>query len=180
MSVADFISRLKSVINPQNWKRKPQDDENVKSPTVSLEQAESTSRDSSQSALRASKSNKGLRKPSVSSGQSSSRLSVQQSISPEPTDYLYFGEGVSSAEVSQSLSKQSQSRSPSIRPDRSSITTTGTQNSLTTSSGKDNSGFLKTGMDTQVTQMGYSNLTSGGSLQYDYAGTQAPGVAGGD
>ncbi|KAI1642670.1 uncharacterized protein F4817DRAFT_352051 [Daldinia loculata] len=181
MGVAGFISRVKSIIKPQSRKGKPQEDDNVKAPTASLEQTESTSKDSSQSGPRAPKSNKGLRKPSVSSGQSSSRLSAKQDVSPEPTDYLYFGEGVSSAEVSRSLSKQSQNKSPSIRPDQSSTTTTtGTHNNLATSSGRDNSGFLKTGMDTQATQMGYSNLTHGGSLQYDYAGTQAPGVAGVD
>ncbi|KAI0845449.1 hypothetical protein F5Y00DRAFT_246228 [Daldinia vernicosa] len=178
MSVAGFISRVKSVIKPQNWRTKPQE-EDIKAPTVPLEQTESTSKDSSKSGLHAPKSNKGLRKPSVSSGQSSSRSSAKQDVSPEPTDYLYFGEGVSPAEVSQSLSEQSQSKSPSIRPAQAS-TTTGTHNNPATGSGKDNSGFLKTGMDTQATQMGYSNLTYGGSLQYDYAGTQAPGVAGVD
>ncbi|KAI2782508.1 hypothetical protein F4815DRAFT_424905 [Daldinia loculata] len=179
MGVAGFISRVKSIIKPQSRKGKSQEDDNVKSPTASLEQTESTPKDSSQSGPRAPKSNKGLRKPSVSSGQSSSRLSAKQDVSPEPTDYLYFGEGVSSAEVSRSLSKQSQNKSPSIRPDQSSTTTTETHNNPGTS-GRDNSGFLKTGMDTQATQVGYSNLTHGGSLQYDYAGTQAPGVAGVD
>ncbi|KAI1653126.1 hypothetical protein F4813DRAFT_375897 [Daldinia decipiens] len=180
MGIAGFLSRVKSVIKPQDRKRDLQEDENVKLPTVSLEKTESTSRASSQSGSCAPKSNKGLRKPSVSSGQSSNRLSAKQSVSSEPTDYLYFGEGVSSAEVSQSLSSQSQSqsKSPSIRPDQSSTTTTGAHNNPAAGSGKDNSGFLKTGMDTQTTQMGYSNLTNGGSLQYDYAGTQAPGVAG--
>ncbi|KAI1798843.1 hypothetical protein F4811DRAFT_153447 [Daldinia bambusicola] len=178
MRVAGFIERLKIVVKPKGREREAED---IAESTVSPEQVESISKVSPQPELEAPKSHKGLRKPSVSSRRPSNEPSAKQNTSPQPTDYLYFGEGTSSAEVSKSLSIRSRSRSPNVQPGQSSITTSGTySNPTSNSSGRDNSGFLKTGMDTRTSQMGYSSLTYGGSLQYDYAGTQAPGVAGFD
>ncbi|KAI8958045.1 hypothetical protein F5Y11DRAFT_54633 [Daldinia sp. FL1419] len=176
MGAAGLITRLKKAIKPQE-PTKEYKEEDVEYPELSLEENEPISKALSQSGLHAPKSNKGLRKPSVSSGHSSGRSSTRQNTSPEPSDYLYFGEGVSAAEVSKSLSIRSRSKSSNIQADQSTSTYV-TQNYSTSSTSRDNSGFLKTGMDTHTSQMGYTNLTYGGSLQYDYAGTQAPGVAG--
>ena len=84
---------------------------------------------------------------------------------PQPNDYLYFGQpgeasgiGGSTYQNAGAYGKQS---------------STGSQSKPATgnppSSGRDDSGFLDTGLNNQ--QIGYQHLTYGGSLQYDYAGT---------
>ncbi|KAI0146677.1 hypothetical protein BJ166DRAFT_69131 [Pestalotiopsis sp. NC0098] len=98
-----------------------------------------------------------------------------RSVEPSPQDYLYFGDGgnpstaASPAPPRASL-QQSQPRAVSTG---AIVTTSNTQ-----SAGRDASGFLNTGMSTNNQQMGYSALTYGGSLQYDYAGVQAQGIGG--
>ncbi|KAK8125200.1 uncharacterized protein PG998_000959 [Apiospora kogelbergensis] len=47
-------------------------------------------------------------------------------------------------------------------------------NHVAQTSRADDSGFLNTRVAGARQQMGYQNLTYGGSLQYDYSGTQAP------
>jgi len=88
---------------------------------------------------------------------------------PRPNDYLYFGgpddhrKGPTGL-VSPGPAKHSTS---AAGPDR-------TRPSQAT----DASGFLNSGMSN--VEMGYQNLTYGGSLQYDYSGTHPPsGVNGG-
>ncbi|KAI0169424.1 hypothetical protein GGR52DRAFT_555082 [Hypoxylon sp. FL1284] len=112
---------------------------------------------------------RGLRKATVSSNGQLARPDRRRPIHHvEPSDYLYFGEGVSAADVSRSLL----SKSPRISDDNSSLGPRAAAPSSTTSSGRDGSGFLKNESSTHTAQMGYSYLTYGGSLQYDYAGTQ--------
>ncbi|KAI4598445.1 hypothetical protein KJ359_002855 [Pestalotiopsis sp. 9143b] len=99
-----------------------------------------------------------------------------RSVEPSPQDYLYFGDGGNPSSTTASLApprgslQQSQPRAVSTG---AIVTTSNTQ-----STGRDASGFLNTGMSTNNQQMGYSALTYGGSLQYDYAGVQAQGIGG--
>ncbi|KAK2607329.1 hypothetical protein N8I77_006009 [Diaporthe amygdali] len=87
----------------------------------------------------------------------------------KPSDYLYFGEGSSGHHARRTVSNStSQQGRPSNGPN---YTKAGSGNP----SGRDNSGYLATGLNNN-TQMGYSNLTYGGSLQYNFAGTQPIGV----
>lgn len=86
-----------------------------------------------------------------------------------PSDYLYFGDGTSGDYVSNSGISQP-------RPQGGSSSGAGsTQPKPGYASGRDNSGYTATGLNNN-SQMGYSNLTYGGSLQYDYAGTQPFGA----
>ncbi|ETS87275.1 hypothetical protein PFICI_01103 [Pestalotiopsis fici W106-1] len=95
-----------------------------------------------------------------------------RSVEPKPQDYLYFGEGGSSAGVARSSLHQSQP------PRAASSGAVEVKSSNTQSTGRDASGFLNTGMSNHQMAGGYQALTYGGSLQYDYAGVQAPGVDG--
>jgi len=82
----------------------------------------------------------------------------------QPNDYLYFGQpgeasqGGGTHTTAAAHGKHTGAGSPSQRP-----------TSTSPGSGKDDSGFLNSGLSNQ--QMGYQNLTYGGSLQYDYSGT---------
>lgn len=85
----------------------------------------------------------------------------------KPTDYLYFGEG-----------------SSGYHPRHTTANSTNQQGSTSNDptrippgnpSGRDNSGNLATGLSNNYSQMGYGNLTYGGSLQYNYAGAQPVG-----
>lgn len=92
------------------------------------------------------------------------------SAEPRPQDYLYFGDGgTPPGRSSTSLpSHQTQSRSSSTQ---AGLTVPGQS-----TAGRDNSGFLNVGMSNSSMSSSYSAVTYGGSLQYDYAGTQAPGT----
>ncbi|KAM0819777.1 hypothetical protein AB5N19_05593 [Seiridium cardinale] len=111
----------------------------------------------------------GKRKPSNASKlRQSSYQRRAQSEEPRPQDYLYFGESQKYPRLSPASSHQVQAKSSSG--------TVGATVPNHQTTGRDNSGFLNTGMNNQ--QMGYQNLTYGGSLQYDYSGVQAPGTGG--
>lgn len=82
----------------------------------------------------------------------------------KPTDYLYFGEG-------------SHRHNPRYTTANSTNQQGGTSNNPTrpapgNPSGRDHSGNLATGLSNNNSKMGYNNLTYGGSLQFNYAGTQ--------
>ncbi|KAI1866482.1 hypothetical protein JX265_007783 [Neoarthrinium moseri] len=109
----------------------------------------------------------GKRKPSNAAQLRQSRQKRREKDQePSPTDYLYFGEGVRSPTRAASTTHKGDTRSSGANsnPAVPSIIVTGT----------DSSGFLNSGMTSNNQQMGYQNLTHGGSLQYDYAGVQAP------
>lgn len=87
----------------------------------------------------------------------------------QPSDYLYFGEGSSGYPARHSVSNSANQQGRASNGPR--YTKTGSANP----SGRDNSGYLATGLNNN-SQMGYNNLTYGGSLQYNFAGTQPIGV----
>lgn len=109
----------------------------------------------------------GLRKPSNAGrnrpGTTSDRRKKNEVL---PTDYLYFGDETSGNPASNDTSCKLHPQSASSNDAASSQPGSGF------ASGKDNSGYTATGLNNN-SQMGYSSLTYGGSLQYDYAGTQA-------
>ncbi|ROV92043.1 hypothetical protein VMCG_09531 [Cytospora schulzeri] len=108
----------------------------------------------------------GLRKPSDASQNRPSTTSDRRKKNEVlPTDYLYFGDGTSGNSASNNVSCTLHPQSAMLNGAASSQSGSGL------ASGKDNSGFTATGLNNN-SQMGYSNLTYGGSLQYDYAGTQ--------
>lgn len=82
----------------------------------------------------------------------------------KPTDYLYFGEGSSGYHPRHTVTN-------STNQQGNGATTLPQGNP----SGRDHSGYLATGLSNITSQMGYSSLTYGGSLQYNYAGTQPVG-----
>lgn len=174
MPFREFVSRLKSTRKPRRESHDENDDndgEHVPGMSPSP-QDEHTTEDSSQKPeASAPKAVRGLRKTTVSKGRPLSLGDRPRSADPEPSDYLYFGEGRSPADVSQSLQSHSRSKSANSAPGQP---PTGTH-THSASTGKDSSGFINSGLSTHTAQMGYSNLTYGGSLQYDYAGTQGPG-----
>lgn len=108
----------------------------------------------------------GRRKPSDAAQklppQSVTTYSDHHNREVQPRDYLWFGEGSSGHRprytAANSTNQQGASKAGSGNP-----------------SGRDNSGYLATGLNNN-SQMGYSNLTYGGSLQYNFAGTQPIGV----
>ncbi|KAI0377591.1 hypothetical protein F5Y04DRAFT_263707 [Hypomontagnella monticulosa] len=165
MPFQGIISRLRSIRKPRDHSpeaHKGEDPEHTQAEDP-LQEPEAS----------ASTNVTGLRRASPSSGRLTSGGDRSRSLDLEPSDYLYFGEGVSATDVSQSLSNRSRSKSTSNTSNPSSGRT---PNNPTSHSGKDHSGFLNTQINTHTTQMGYSNLTYGGSLQYDYAGTQGQGT----
>ncbi|OTB02931.1 hypothetical protein M426DRAFT_322176 [Hypoxylon sp. CI-4A] len=188
MPFRSLITRLKSTRKPRNENQEPQEpheDETVDDSAAPSQPTESEAEElSNQVEVREPKPARGLRKATVSNRRSSdqddeNQRGSTQSLEPGPTDYLYFGEGISAVEVSRSLSSRSQNRSTSHVSSTHQSTgshsnlTVQSQSSTTNQSGRDNSGFLNTRMNTHTAAMGYSYLTYGGSLQYDYAGTQS-------
>ncbi|KAI1089395.1 hypothetical protein F5B19DRAFT_377621 [Rostrohypoxylon terebratum] len=186
MPMQELMSRLKSIRKPRDQKKEPREDG---SPKERLQPSQRTKvappYNSNQPNTSQPKPLKGLRKASVSArlpiGRGISNRSIdqnrdqeqdqnqEQDLDPEPSDYLYFGEGISAKDISQSLMNRTQGKSTSNQPGQLSI---GPINHSTPSNtGKDNSGFIDTGLNTHTAQMGYSSLTYGGSLQYDYSGT---------
>lgn len=108
----------------------------------------------------------GLRKPSnAGRNRPSTTSDLRKKNEVLPTDYLYFGDGTSADQVSSDLSNKVRPQSASPNGGASSQPGSGL------AIGKDNSGYTATGLNNN-SQMGYSSLTYGGSLQYDYAGTQ--------
>lgn len=87
----------------------------------------------------------------------------------QPSDYLYFGEGSSGYPPRHNVANSTNHQGRTSNGPR--YTKPGAGNP----SGRDNSGYLSTGLNNN-SQMGYSNLTYGGSLQYNFAGTQPIGV----
>ncbi|KAI1448895.1 hypothetical protein F5Y02DRAFT_284574 [Annulohypoxylon stygium] len=190
MPMQELMSRLKSIRKPRDQKKEPRDDESPEDRLNPLQQTKVASQYSSYqpntSQLNTSqpKPLKGLRKASVSARLPPSRGISNRSIDrdrdqdqeqdpdPEPSDYLYFGEGVSAEDVSQSLVNRTQSKSTSNHSGQLSVgPITHPTPSNPSNAGRDNSGFIETGLNTHTAQMGYSSLTYGGSLQYDYSGT---------
>jgi hypothetical protein len=104
----------------------------------------------------------GLRKPSVN------RPKKTKESEPSKPEFLYFGpDGPDFSRRSHSVSGQPSQNSPSNTATAASDTVPA----------RDDSGFLNTGIQNSVNSpMGYSNLTYGGSLQYDYAQTQGYGT----
>ncbi|KAK8020820.1 hypothetical protein PG990_005958 [Apiospora arundinis] len=88
---------------------------------------------------------------------------------PSPSDYLYFGPKKGGREAASTSTEAATNR---VRSRQSPPSSGGGQAAQT--SRTDDSGFLNTGVAGARQQMGYQNLTYGGSLQYDYSGTQAP------
>ncbi|XXH02960.1 hypothetical protein Hte_009350 [Hypoxylon texense] len=173
MPFRDLISRLKGGGNQRDRgeeSHEGEDADGYEAPSTQDEPVPKAQDSSQPSHVDASRPVKGLRKATVSNGRQSAQVYQRRSISnAEPSDYLYFGEGVSPADVSQSLLNRDRRKSANDAPQQS----IGARNGASaTNSGKDSSGFLKTELNTHTTQMGYSYLTYGGSLQYDYAETQ--------
>ncbi|KAI0882384.1 uncharacterized protein GGS22DRAFT_170813 [Annulohypoxylon maeteangense] len=186
MPFQDLMSRLKSIRKPQDQKSEPCEDEspdylNPSQQTKTLQQYTSD-----QPSVSQPKPVKGLRKASVSArlptNREKSKWTIdqdqdqedqdgEQNPDPEPSDYLYFGEGISATSISQSLENKMQNKPANSISGQPSI---GIRNNpIPSNGGKDNSGFIETGLNIHTAQMGYSNLTYGGSLQFDYAGTHS-------
>ncbi|KAI4859996.1 hypothetical protein F4820DRAFT_130291 [Hypoxylon rubiginosum] len=176
MPFRDLISRLDSKIGRKRQDRgeelhEGEDADNLEAPSTQGEHLR-TAQDSSQPSsvdVSISKPVKGLRKATVSNRRQLTQAYQRRSTSnTEPSDYLYFGEGIKPADVSQSLLNRDRRKSANDAPEQLPTRT----HSSSPSSGQDGSGFLRTELNTHTTQMGYSCLTYGGSLQYDYAETQ--------
>lgn len=113
----------------------------------------------------------GKRKPSNASRlRQSHHLPRSHSAEPRPQDYLYFGEGGKAPGSPSASTHQVQARSSS--------TTAGLAVPPQRTTAQNSSGFLNSGTSSPQMASTYSSLTYGGSLQYDYSGTQAPGVGG--
>lgn len=117
----------------------------------------------------------GRRRPSAASATRRPRArshgaigSLSKDKAENPTDYLYFGPGLDA----------SAARRPGGAPTGAAAKTPETRRRALSSgcavARSDDSGFLNTGVAGARQQMGYQALTYGGSLQYDYSGTQAP------
>ncbi|KAI1771253.1 hypothetical protein F4818DRAFT_430622 [Hypoxylon cercidicola] len=169
MVFRSLILRLKSVRKRRDEGEEFHEDEDVDDPAAKDEPLPEAQDSTQPSVVDASKPVRGLRKATVPNERQLSQADRRRSISnAEPSDYLYFGEGVLPADVSQSLLNRSRRKSANDSPQQLPAGTyTRSRNS-----GKDSSGFLTTELSTHTAQMGYSHLTYGGSLQYDYAGTQ--------
>ncbi|KAK7951333.1 uncharacterized protein PG986_007061 [Apiospora aurea] len=92
---------------------------------------------------------------------------------PGPADYLYFGP----KEEGASFPHRDGSTAAGYATNRNRARHTSSLSRgghAAQPSRTDDSGFLNTGVAGARQQMGYQNLTYGGSLQYDYSGTQAP------
>ncbi|KAH6648608.1 hypothetical protein BKA67DRAFT_661570 [Truncatella angustata] len=128
----------------------------------------------SQRASSAPRKYTGKRKPSNASRvrHSSGQQHRASSADPAPQDYLYFGDGGTPP------GRSSTSLPSNPAQSRSSIGQTGLTVPGQSTTGRDNSGFLNAGMSNSSMSSSYSAVTYGGSLQYDYAGTQAPGSSG--
>ncbi|KUI58028.1 hypothetical protein VP1G_05283 [Cytospora mali] len=112
----------------------------------------------------------GLRKPSnAAKKRPVSTSAYRRKGEVRPTDYIYFGDGTSGGHVSNNSASKPQLQDGNLNGARSS------QSRSEFASGKDNSGYTATGLNNN-SQMGYSNLTYGGSLQFDFAETQAFGA----
>ena len=112
----------------------------------------------------------GMRKPSNAAQHKPSSTSERRKKNEvQPSDYLYFGDGTSGNYVSKPGSAQPLPHGAASSGGGSSYSGSGF------ASGKDNSGYTANGLNNN-SQMGYSNLTYGGSLQYNFAGTQAFGA----
>lgn len=111
-----------------------------------------------------------MRKPSnATRHRSSSSSNRRKKGEVRPDDYIYFGDGTSGNYVSKPDGTQPHSQGANLSVGGSSYSGSGF------ASGKDNSGYTANGLNNN-SQMGYSNLTYGGSLQYNYAGTQPFGA----
>lgn len=112
----------------------------------------------------------GVRKPSdAGRNRPSTTSDRRRKDEVQPTDYLYFGDGTSCNQASSNVSCKPQPQSAGSDGGASSQPGSGF------ATGLDNSGYTATGLNNN-SQMGYSSLTYGGSLQYDYAGTQPFGA----
>ena len=115
----------------------------------------------------------GRRKPSNAAQkpplQSITASSDRNNDKVQPSDYLYFGAGSSGYHPRHSIANSTNQQGTTSNGPRYTMMGSGNP------SGRDNSGYLATGLNNN-TQMGYSNLTYGGSLQYNFAGTQPIGV----
>ncbi|KAI1078952.1 hypothetical protein F5B20DRAFT_545658 [Whalleya microplaca] len=179
MSVRKLISRLRSTKDLKDEKALNDDDgvlDGADDPSTSSQQKACTEENAPELGRYTSKPAKGLRKASISKRRPLSQEYRSEPKEPKPTDYLYFGEGTSSANISRSLSTQSQVRTSGVsRQSQTSSKVPYTPGPT----GKNASGFPSNGLDQHTNQMGYSSITYGGSLQYDFAGIQqnaGPGV----
>lgn len=110
----------------------------------------------------------GLRKPSNAAQKRPSQSITASSDNEPPLQYLYFGDNSTYPARNAGASNTGKHASASNSPRYSQV---GQGNP----SGRDNSGYLATGLNNN-SQMGYSNITYGGSLQYNFAGTQPIGL----
>ncbi|KAK8056174.1 hypothetical protein PG993_001401 [Apiospora rasikravindrae] len=93
---------------------------------------------------------------------------------PSPADYLYFGpKDEKGAPLSNGGGSAAAGDATNRNRPRHTQSSSGGSHAAQPSR-TDDSGFLNTGMAGARQQMGYQNLTYGGSLQYNYSGTQAP------
>lgn len=99
--------------------------------------------------------------------------SLPKNKAENPTDYLYFGPGLDAAGAA-ARSGGGGGGAPAGAATRTPETRRRALSSGCAVARTDDSGFLNTGVAGARQQMGYQNLTYGGSLQYDYSGTQAP------
>ncbi|KAI0007750.1 hypothetical protein F4779DRAFT_489056 [Xylariaceae sp. FL0662B] len=171
MGVRKLVSRLNSTRRPKDEKETPDNNDggavNEDDPPSPSQRRVSSGDNMPELAPYIAKPAKGLRKAAISNRHPSSREHHTKPEEPRPTDYLYFGEGTSSANISRSLSTQARTSSATDRSQTSSRA-----HYVPNPTGKDTSGFPAAGLDQHTSQMGYSSVTYGGSLQYDYAGTQ--------
>ncbi|KAK8114551.1 hypothetical protein PG999_006620 [Apiospora kogelbergensis] len=94
---------------------------------------------------------------------------------PSPSDYLYFGPKDENEDVARPKVVGPTSTGAATNRNRShEAPSSSGGNHVAQTSRADDSGFLNTRVAGARQQMGYQHLTYGGSLQYDYSGTQAP------
>lgn len=102
---------------------------------------------------------------------SDQRLSQEQRRQQEETlgnGMLYFGDGVS---PKQAMKTYTAGPKPAV------VKAGGAGRGKTTGSGRDASGYLRTGVgSSNIMSATYSSLTYGGSTQYNFAGTQSYGA----
>ncbi|KAK8088970.1 hypothetical protein PG997_003931 [Apiospora hydei] len=94
-------------------------------------------------------------------------------VEPSPADYLYFGPKEEGASLPNRYGSVAAGDATNRNRARHTSSSSGGGHAAQPSR-TDDSGFLNTGVAGARQQMGYQNLTYGGSLQYDYSGTQAP------
>jgi hypothetical protein len=97
-------------------------------------------------------------------------LQRTNSAEPAPEDYLYFGDPARAAQGTSTLSSSAPGGTLYRSQSQGVMRQSGAVPQSQGMASRDDSGFLNSGVRTQ--QVGYQNVTYGGSLQCDFSGTQ--------